>query len=69
MKFMKESKFIETESKNLYDLKPIKNNNTLEKHLTKNSNILNEENEKYNGSEDILNTGFYVDYYDKELKK
>lgn len=68
MKFMKESKIIETESKNIYDLKPIKNNNTLEKHLTKNSNILNEENEKDNGSEDILNTGFYLDYDEKELK-
>jgi len=65
---MKESKIIETESKNIYDLKPIKNNNTLEKHLTKNSNISNEENEKDNGSEDILNTGFYLDYDEKELK-
>lgn len=68
MKFMKESKIIEIKSKNLYDLKPIKNTNTLEKHLTKNSNILNEENEKDNGSEDILNTGFYLDYDEKELK-
>ena len=68
MKFMKESKIIEIKSKNLYDLKPIKNTNTLEKHLTKNSNILNEENEKDNGSEDILNTGFYLDYDKKELK-
>ena len=68
MKFMKESKIIEIKSKNLYDLKPIKNTNTLEKHLTKNSKILNEENEKDNGSEDILNTGFYLDYDKKELK-
>ena len=68
MKFMKEKKIIESESKNLYDLKPNKNRNTIEKHLTKHSNIINEDNDKDNGSEDILNTGFYLDYEDKELK-
>ena len=68
MKFMKEKKIFEAETKNLYDLKPIKNRNTIEKHLTKHSNIINEENDKDNRSENILNTGFYLDYEDKEIK-
>ena len=68
MKFMKENKIIETMSKNLFDLKQNKNRKIIEKHLTKNSNIFNNENDKNNGNEDILNTGFYLDYDDKELK-
>ena len=63
---MKENKIIEAESKNLFDLKPNKNRNALDKHLSK--KIFNEENGKDKGNEDIMNTGFYLDYDDKELK-
>ena len=63
---MKENKIIEAESKNLFDLKKNKNRNALDKHLSK--KIFNEENGKDKGNEDIMNTGFYLDYDDKELK-
>ena len=68
MKFIEESKIIENDSSNLFDLKQNMNKKTIEKNLIKNPNIFNEENDKDNSNEDILNTGFYLDYNDKELK-
>ena len=65
---MKESKIIENESTNLFGLKSKKNGINIEKYLSKNSNTFKEENDKDNRSEDILNTGFYLDCNDKELK-